>query len=115
MNIVEYPTAVVCINNEGNEASLHLWKIYKPLRDTDARSEGFLRVVDESGEDYLFPEENFVPIELPIEVKKSFERAVREQRRSAAAPAVSGSVKRAISSTAKSRKRAGRSGRLTSR
>ena len=113
MNIVEYPTAVVCINNDGNEVSLLLWKIYKPLRDTDARSEGFLRVVDESGEDYLFPEEYFVPIELPNEVKKPFERAVREQRRSA--PGVSGSVKRVLSSTRKSQKRTGRAGRLTSR
>jgi len=115
MNIVEYPAAVVCINNEGNEVSLQLWKIYKPLRDNDAKSEGFLRVVDESGEDYLFPEENFVSIDLPNEVKKPFERAVREQRRSAAAPAVSGSAKRALSSTTKSRKRTNRSGRLTSR
>lgn len=70
--MIEYPTAVVCVDNEGNEVSLQLWKIYKPLRDNDARSEGFLRVVDESGEDYLFPEENFVPIELPTEVRKPF-------------------------------------------
>jgi hypothetical protein len=115
MNIVQYPAAVVCINNEGNEVSLQLWKIYKPLRDNDARTEGFLRVVDESGEDYLFPEEYFVPIELPNEVKKPFERAVREQRRSAVASAVSGSEMRALSGTAKSRKRTGRAGRLTSR
>lgn len=60
---VNIPRAVVCVGNEGNEVSLQLWKIYKALRD-DARSEGFLRVIDESGEDYLFPEENFVPIEL---------------------------------------------------
>jgi len=94
MNSTEYPTAVVCVDNEGNEVSLQRWKIYKPLRDDDARSEGLLRVVDESGEDYLFPEENFVSIELPSEVKKPFERAIREQRR-AAEPRTSGSVKRA--------------------
>ena len=94
MNIIEYPAAVVCVDNEGNEVSLQLWKIYKPLRDNDARSEGFLRVVDESGEDYLFPEDNFVPIELPDAVKKPFERAIRKQRRSATTPRVSGSVKR---------------------
>jgi hypothetical protein len=88
MNTAEYLTAVVCVHNEGNEVSLQLWKIYKPLRDHNARSEGFLRVVDESGEDYLFPEENFVPIELPSEVKRRFERALREQRRAAAAPRV---------------------------
>jgi hypothetical protein len=54
--------AVVCLENEGNEASLQLWKIYKLLRDDDAKAEGFLRVVDESEEDYLFPEENFAPV-----------------------------------------------------
>jgi hypothetical protein len=89
MNIVEYPMVVVCVNNEGNEVSLQLWKIYKPLRDNHARSEGFLRIVDRSGEDYFFPQENFVSIELPNEVKKPFERAIREQRRSATAPTVS--------------------------
>ena len=115
MSIIEYPTAVVCVSNEGNEASLQLWKIYKPLRDNDARSEGFLRVIDESGEDYLFPEENFVSIELPSEVKKPFERAVREQRRSATVPAVSGSVKRVAPIAGKSAKRSSRSGRLTPR
>jgi len=93
MNIAEYPNAVVCVHNDGNEASLQLWKIYKPMRDDDARSEGFLRIIDESGEDYLFPEENFVAIELPTELKRPFERAAREQRR-ATAPTVSGSVKR---------------------
>jgi hypothetical protein len=110
MNTVEYPSAVVCVQNEGNEVSLQLWKIYKPLRDNDARSEGFLRVIDESGEDYLFPEENFVPIELPTEVKKPFERAIREQRRVTTTPPISGSVKRVTAS-----KKPKRPGRLTSR
>jgi hypothetical protein len=97
----EYPAAVICVDNVGNEVSLQLWKIYKPLRDNDARSEGFLRVVDESGEDYLFPKENFVPIELPTEVKKPFERAVRQQRRIATAPRTSGSVRRVATGAAR--------------
>ena len=66
MTSIEYPTAVVCVQNEGNEVSLQLWKSYKPLKDNDARFEGFFRIIDESGEDYLFPEEDFVPIELPL-------------------------------------------------
>jgi hypothetical protein len=103
MNTPEYPTAVVCVHNEGNEVSLQLWKIYKPLRDHDARSEGFLRVVDESGEDYLFPEENFVPIELPSEVKRPFERALREQRRAAAAPRIVGTATRSSAGAGKKR------------
>jgi hypothetical protein len=53
--------AVVCIGNDGNEASLQVGKVYKTVRDDDAKSEGLLRIIDESGEDYLFPEENFAP------------------------------------------------------
>jgi hypothetical protein len=100
--------AVVCIANEGNEASLQLWKIYKTLRDADAESEGFIRVIDESGEDYLFPEENFVPINLPVEARKPFERAIREQRRTATKSSVSPSVRRRTS-LAGSRRRVSRS------
>jgi len=105
MNNTQYPTAVVCVDNTDNEISLQLWRIYRPLRDDDARSEGFLRLVDESGEDYLFPEENFVPIELPNDVKRPFERAFREQRRAAQAPRTSGSVKRLPTGAAKRSKR----------
>jgi len=90
MNGNSSPQAVICVANDGNEVSLQLWKIYKPLRDDDAREEGLLRVVDESGEDYLFPEENFVPIDLPREVLKPFERSVRDQRRAASAPRAKG-------------------------
>ncbi len=101
-----YPQAVICVANEGNEISLQLWKIYKPLRDDDARSEGLWRVIDESGEDYLFPEDNFVPIELPDNVRKTFERAAREQRRAAAAPHASRSAKEVrLSPRAKAAKR----------
>jgi len=114
MTIVEYPAAVVCVHNEGNEVSLQLWKIYKPLRDHDAKAEGFLRVVDESGEDYLFPEENFVPIELPNEVKRPFERAIREQRR-AAGPELSRPVKPASATSGKSPKGSVRRARATPR
>lgn len=95
-----HPQALICVENDGNEVSLHRWKIYKTLRDEDARSEGLVRVVDETGEDYLFPEENFVPIELPREVQRPFERAVREQRRTATAP-----VTRRETSSAKTVKR----------
>jgi hypothetical protein len=109
MNNMNYPAAVVCVDNAGNEVSLQLWKIYKPLRDDDARFEGFFRVMDESGEDYLFPEENFVPIELPAEVKRPFERAIREQRRMATTSRTSGSVKR-LSARAKRSKRPVRRG-----
>jgi len=94
MTNTSYPLAIICVDNDGNEVSLQRWKIYKPLRDDDARSEGFYRVVDESGEDYLFPEQNFVPIELPAAARKPFERAARAQRRAASAQS-SPSAKRA--------------------
>ncbi len=94
MTNTAYPQAVICVDNEGNEVSLQLWRLYKTLRDDDARSEGLIRVVDESGEDYLFPEENFAAIELPEELRKPFERSVRQQRRAATAPRVSTSIKR---------------------
>ena len=111
MNTNPYPNAVVCIANSGNEVSLQLWKIYKTIRDADAYSEGLIRIVDEEGEDYLFPEENFVAIELPRGMKASFERAVRRQRVSTKAPRTSGSVKRArISAATRTAKRRSRSG-----
>ena len=61
----------VCVNNKDYPASLELHKIYRVLTDTEAASDGDLRVVDESGEDYLYPAEYFVLIELPQAVKKS--------------------------------------------
>jgi hypothetical protein len=94
MNNTDHPQAVICVDNEGNEVSLQLWRVYKTLPDDDARSEGLIRVVDESGEDYLFPEDSFAAIELPKEIQKPFERAVRQQRRAATAPRTSASLKR---------------------
>ena len=85
MTSSENPGTVVCIANEGNEASLQVWKIYKTLPDPDAEVDGLLRVIDEEGEDYLYPEENFKPIQLPSEMRASFERAVRRQQKHATA------------------------------
>lgn len=65
----------VCVNNADYPASLELHKIYRILPDADAESDGDLRVVDESGEDYLYPAEYFVLIELPQAVKKSLLQA----------------------------------------
>lgn len=65
------PTFVVCIDNSGYAASLELHKIYRVVADKDALKEGDLRVVDESGEDYLYAAQRFVPIELPKKVGAS--------------------------------------------
>ena len=62
---------VVCIKNAGYPASLELHKIYRVLSDKDAAEEGDVRVVDESGEDYLYPASYFAAIKVPTEVEKS--------------------------------------------
>jgi hypothetical protein len=66
---------VVCVNNADYLASLELHKIYRVLPDEDAAVDGDIRVIDESGEDYLYPAEWFVPIELPQAVEESLLRA----------------------------------------
>ncbi|MDZ7615487.1 MAG: hypothetical protein U1E05_00695 [Patescibacteria group bacterium] len=65
------PHFVVCVDNTGYPASLELHKIYRTLPDSEAESEGDIRVIDESGEDYLFSRDRFVPIEVPEVVRKS--------------------------------------------
>ena len=65
----------VCICNEDYEASLELHKIYRVLPDEGAAAEGDFRVVDESGEDYLYPADWFVFIELPRALERSLLRA----------------------------------------
>ena len=65
----------VCINNEGYPASLELRKLYEVLADPDSSAEGLVRVIDESGEDYLYPTEFFHPVEVPLEVQQVLRRA----------------------------------------
>lgn len=62
---------VICVNNEGYPASLEMRKIYVALRDAAAEKLDFLRIVDESGEDYLYPKAFFRAIALPQSVKKA--------------------------------------------
>ena len=69
------PEFVVCINNTNYPASLELHKIYRVLADKDATKEGDIRIIDESGEDYLYPSSYFVPIQVPQTVEKSLLRA----------------------------------------
>ena len=62
---------VVCIQNAGYEASLELRKIYRVLRDLRSQEHHLLRVVDESGEDYLYPENFFAPVRLSKPVERA--------------------------------------------
>ena len=75
------PRFVICVNNSEYPASLELHKIYRVLLDEDAAKDGDLRVIDESGEDYLYPADYFVVIEVPREtariLSKSFERGAQ--------------------------------------
>ena len=56
---------VICVNNAGYEASLERRKLYSVLTDSEAKKHKLVRVIDESGEDYLYPESFFVSITLP--------------------------------------------------
>ena len=69
------PEYVVCVESADYPVSLELHKIYRALPDEDALADGDLRVVDESGEDYLFPVTAFVPISPPESVRSSLRRA----------------------------------------
>jgi len=57
----------ICINNSEYPASLEIHKVYRVLPDPEAEKHGDLRLIDESGEDYLFPADNFVLIQPPAE------------------------------------------------
>ena len=67
---------MVCLRNDGYEVSLERRKIYTALPDTDAARHGQVRIIDESGEDYLFPATYFAPIELPQAVRRAVLAAV---------------------------------------
>ncbi len=68
--MVESVRFVACVDNDGYPASLELHKIYRVPPDEDARSDD-LRIVDESGEDYLYSAKRFVLLKLPQEVERS--------------------------------------------
>lgn len=70
-------TFAVCINNRGYPASLELHKIYRVIADDAAGADGDLRVVDESGEDYLYSADRFVEIEPPQTVRRSLLHAAK--------------------------------------
>jgi hypothetical protein len=61
----------ICIENESYPSSLELWKVYRVLPDEKAAKHQLVRVIDESGEDYLYSEGSFVPIKLPQAVEKA--------------------------------------------
>ena len=67
---------VVCVKNKGYEVSLERRKIYQVLADPEAAKHRQVRVIDESGEDYLYPQSFFAPIELPQPIRRAVLAAV---------------------------------------
>ena len=67
---------VICLRNKGYEASLEPLKLYRLLQDREAEKHKLLRIVDESGEDYLFPASFFKPIELPQPIRRAIRAAI---------------------------------------
>ncbi len=70
----------VCINNEGYPSSLEVGKLYRILPDDEATSHGYLRVIDESGEDYGYSNDRFFQIEVPEALEKTLLVAFKEDR-----------------------------------
>ena len=68
---------VICINNETNQASLIVGKVYRRLPDSEAEMHNMFRIVDEDitePDGYLYPASIFIPVELPEEVKKALKK-----------------------------------------
>jgi len=68
------PEFAVCLKNDGYAASLELHKIYRVLPDPQADKDGDMRIIDESGEDYLYPRDRFILIDGPEAVEASLLR-----------------------------------------
>jgi hypothetical protein len=64
---------MICVENRGYKASLEIRKIYRVLIDREAERHHQIRIIDESGEDYLYPADYFAPIRLPSATKEKLE------------------------------------------
>jgi hypothetical protein len=61
----------ICLDNAGYEASLERLKIYVVPPDAKAERTGYLRIIHESGEDYLYPSQRFIAAELPVSTRRA--------------------------------------------
>ena len=80
----QFPKFAICIHNKDYPASLELHKIYRILPDEDAEADGDLRVIDESGEDYLFPAHYFLLLALPAGISKKLSTSFTQLAQQAA-------------------------------
>ena len=67
----QLPQFGLCLNNEGYPASLEVGKLYRVIPDDDAAAHSYIRVIDESGEDYAYTASRFHLMQLPIAVEKA--------------------------------------------
>ena len=67
-----HPHYVLCVSNRGFRASLIVRKVYRTIADPKAEARNLVRVIDETGDGYLYPERLFVAIELPREAGRAF-------------------------------------------
>jgi hypothetical protein len=65
----------VCLRNRGYAAALEVRKLYPELKDADAAADDLIRVIDESGEDYLYPARLFQKVSLPVELQRALRLA----------------------------------------
>ena len=79
-------TFAVCVNNKGYPASLEVGKLYRIIPDSQAEGHGYLRVVDESGEDYAYSSDRFFPMEIPARLGRVLRGAPENRRRQRTAP-----------------------------
>lgn len=66
---------VICVRNDEYPASLEVRKVYEAVPDAAASAHQLVRVIDESGEDYLFPEDYFMPVDLPQPIRAALHLA----------------------------------------
>jgi hypothetical protein len=66
---------VVCVKNRGFRASLEVRKVYRAIPDATAEARQLVRIVDESGEDYLYPQNYFVAVDLPLATARAISAA----------------------------------------
>lgn len=76
MQTITKNTFAICINNSRYPASLEKNKVYRILPDEDAMEDGDLRIVDESGEDYLYPANYFVVVTIPRTTARALETSL---------------------------------------
>ena len=67
----QFPQFGLCLNNEGYPASLEVGKLYRVIPDDDAAAHGYIRIIDESGEDYAYTASRFHLMQLPASVEKA--------------------------------------------